>query len=245
MKIAQACAVASSLLLAAAANATIHNYVTNDPTLDGTSGNTAAGTVSSLQTAYDDVLQKFTWNVTFNDGVAKNTDGYWLVVSPGAVPLGTMGEFAIMYFDASTSLASPTVSIYRYNGMNDASSYLSPADLLASSLTPMQTTIVASGSQSGTSRTFNLMVDASGINSIHGPPAFPLWEGIQFGSELGIWFHPTATTVTSYAGEALSFFGHAGPGGWYDGGHITTFIPSPGAAVLLGIGGLLSARRRR
>lgn len=234
-----------SLLATASAQATVHNYVTNDPVLDGTTGNTAAGTVSFLQSSFDDVLQKFTWNVTFSDGVAKDTDGYWLVVSPGAMPQGTMGEFGIIYFDASTSITNPTVTVYRYNGLNDASSYLNPADLLASTLTPMQTTIMASGSESAGARTFNLMLDASTINSLYGPPTFPLWEGVTFGAEIGIWFHPTASTLTSYSGNALSFFGHLGPGGWYDGEHITTFIPSAGTGLLMGLGGLLAARRRR
>lgn len=240
----QTCALSATFGLAAAAHATIHNYVTTDPAADGVTVNTAAGTVSNLQASYDTVLQKFTWNVTFSDGVSKNTNGYWLAVSPGPMPQGTAGEFAIIYFDAS-NFASPTATIYRYNGLNDASSYLSPADLLASSLTPAQTTIMLSASESAGARTFNLMVDAAAINGAYGPPTFPLWEGIQFDTEIGIWFHPTSSTITSYSGNALSFFGHVGPGGWYDGTDITTFIPSPGSVALLAIAGLFAGRRSK
>jgi uncharacterized protein (TIGR03382 family) len=244
MRSAALAALGAGFLATASAHATIHNYVTNDPGLDGTTVNAAAGTVSFLQSSYDTVLQKFTWNVTFSDGVAKNTDGYWLVVSPGQMPLGTNGEFAIIYFDAS-SFGTPSATVYRYNGLNDASSYLNPADLLASSLTPAQTSIMVSTSQSAGARTFNLMVDATAINAAYSPPAFPLWQGLQFGPQIGIWFHPTSSTVTSYNNDRLSFFGHFGPGGWYDGTGIDTFIPSPGSAALLAVAGLVVGRRRR
>lgn len=244
MRSAQICALVASASLAAAAYATVHNYVTNDPGLDGTTVNASAGTVSFLQSSYDDVAKKFTWNVTFNDGVTKNTNGYWLVISPGAMPQGTAGEFAIIYFDAS-NFASPVATVYRYNGLNDASSYLNPGDLLASTLIPAQTTVMASTSESAGARTFNLMVDASTINSLYGPPTFPLWQGLQYGDHIGIWFHPTSSTITSYSGNGLSFFGHVGPGGWYDGTNITTYIPSPGSAALLAVAGLVASRRRR
>ncbi len=56
--------------------------------------NTAAGTVSQVNASFDTNLQKFTWNVSFGDGVAKNTNGYWLVVGPGPLPRGTADEYA-------------------------------------------------------------------------------------------------------------------------------------------------------
>lgn len=236
-------AMAAGLLASASAQATVWSFNSTNLGLSGTTVNASAGNVSNLSTTYDTVTKKFTWDVTFDDGVAKDTNGYWLVVSPGPMPQGTNGEFAIIYFDAS-NFASPVATVYRYNGLNDASSYINPADLLASSLTPAQTTITLSASQTATSRTFNLMVDATAINAAYGPPTFPLWEGLQFGPQIGIWFHPTSTTITSYNNDRLSFFGHVGPGGWYDGTGLTT-IPSPGSAALLAVAGLVAARRRR
>lgn len=203
--------------------------------------NHAAGQVSQVSASFDTNLQKFTWNVSFNDGVASNTQGYWLVVSPGPVPRGTADEFAIMYFDAR-NLAAPTVSVYRYNGLNDASSYLNPADLFATTRQAGQTTITASASETGTARTFNLMVDATAINALF-PGQVPDWKGIQFGQNIGFWFHPVANLVSSYSGNNLTFFGGS-PIGWYDGRDGRT-VPTPGSLALVGLAGLAAIRRRR
>jgi hypothetical protein len=133
------------------------------------------------------------------------------------------------------------VSIYRYNGANDASSYINPADLLATTRAAGQTTITASASESAGSRTFNLMVNAATINALF-PGQVPDWKGIKFGQEIGFWFHPVSNMLTSYSGNNLTFFGGS-PIGWYDGRNV--LVPAPGAAALMGIAGLLVARRRR
>lgn len=208
-----------------------------------TTVNADAGLVSNLHTEFDTNTDKFVWNVTFSDGVAKNSNGYWLVVSTGANPNGTAFQHAIIYFDA-INLAAPKVSIYRYNGGNDATSYQNPADLLASSQVVSPTNIVASASQAAGARTFNLSLDATVINNLFGPPTNPNWEGIEFGQQLGIWFHPTAGTVTTYNGSQLTFFGATQAAGWYDGALIQT-VPSAGSTALLALGGLIAARRRR
>lgn len=236
---------AVALAFAGAANAGVvwqYNPTGAQFATDASDGvNPAAGNVSGVNAAFDTNLQKFTWNVSFDDGVAKNTQGYWLVVGPGPVPRGTADEYAIIYFDAR-NLAAPEVSVYRYNGLNDASSYINPADLLATTRAAGQTTITASASQTATARTFNLMINAATINALF-PGQVPDWKGIKFGNEIGFWFHPVANEVTSYSGNNLTFFGGS-PIGWYDGAHVRT-IPAPGAAVLAGLAGLVAVRRRR
>lgn len=238
--------VVATLALAGAASAgVVWQYNVNGAQFaaDSNEGvNTAAGTVSNVNASFDTNTNKFTWNLSFNDGAAKDTDGYWLVVGPGPTPRGTADEYAIMYFDAS-NLAAPTVSIYRYNGLNDATSFVNPGDLLASTRIGGQTTITASASQGGGARNFNLMVDATTINALF-PGQVPDWKGVKFADQIGFWLHPLAGLVTSYSGNNLTQFGSTVAGGWYD-GHGARTVPAPAAIALAGIGGLLAARRRR
>lgn len=209
--------------------------------------NPAGGQISAIASTYDTNTSVFTWNVSFSDGVAKDTDGYYLVVGPGPNPKGHAFEYAIIYFDAS-SLANPNVSIYRYNGNNDGTSFLTPGDLLASSRTPGQTTITSSASAAGGARTFNLTVNASAINALFNPPTTPQqadWRGIQYGQNIGVWFHPVTGLSTTYSGTSLTKFDFRGQG-WLDTANERTFeVPSPASAALLGLGGLVAARRRR
>lgn len=243
-KLALTVAAGLALAFSSAAHAgNVYEWVWN-----GTSPaqNPAGGTISSLRSTFDQNTDRFTWDVTYSDGVARNTNGYWLVVSGGPNPKSINSQLAIMYFDA-TNLAAPKVSIYRYNGANSSSSFQSPGDLLASTQGVGASDITASASQSGGSRTFRLSVDATAINAKYAPGAstvFPDWEGIQFGSEIGMWFHSIRNANFQYNGARLT--GLTGTAGWLDGDHeCTTIIPTPGAGALAIAGGLLATRRRR
>lgn len=244
-------ALAAGAIASAASGAVSFQFAASDPPGLPASiiQNPAGGKLSNLVTNYDPMTSMFDWNVTFSDGVAKDTDGFWLVVSPGPNPKGHNYEFAIMYFDASV-LANPTVSIYRYNGANAPDSFATPGDLLASSRQAGQTTIQnITASQNGTGRTFGFKVNAAAINSAFAPPPPEAidWKGIQFGEKIGIWFHPVTGLSTSYGATSnkLKTFSFQGSG-WYDGENTTTrMIPGPAGTALLALGGLVAIRRRR
>jgi hypothetical protein len=213
-------------------------------TNNGAGQNAAGGTISSINSTFDSSSKIFTWDVSYSDGATKDTDGFWLVVSPGPNPKGHAHEFGIIYFDAS-SIGSTKVTVYRYNGQNADNSYTNPGHLLASSLNPMDTQIIShSANQVGATRNFSVSINASVINSLFSPPTFPDWTGIEFGNKIGVWFHTVKGLNTAYdANGALTQFSYGGQG-WHDLSNQMT-VPAPGAIALVGAGTLLVARRRR
>lgn len=247
MKIRSVLALASALVLPAVAAQASLIYQWN---YGGTSSseNTAGGNISNIVATYTPSSEVFSWDVTFSDGVTKDTDGYWLVVGPGPNPNGSAGQYAIVYFDA-TNLAAPTVSIFRYNGQNNGQSFSSPGDLLLTNRNNASSGITASGSQSGTQRRFQLSFDATGVNSRYGPsssPAFPDWIGIEFGDQIGVWFHAVGGLQTGYNSNNKLNRWDKQREGWFDAENLTTTrIPAPGVASVLALGGLIAARRRR
>lgn len=208
--------------------------------------NANAGTISSINSTYNTTSKQFTWDVSYSDGVTKDTDGYWLVVSNGPVPRGTPDQYAIIYFDAS-SLSAPKVSVYRYSGQNNGLSWQSPGDLILSSQSS-GSGITATATQTGGQRRFQLSLNASAINSRYGAgttPSFPDWEGIQYGNQIGVWFHTVGGLSTTYnsSTKKLTYFNYSKEG-WLDLENQGT-IPAPASAALMALGGLIAARRRR
>ena len=120
--------VAPVIVMALAGSALAAPYEWN---FAGEAHNNVAGTITSAKMKFNSNTQVFSWDVTFGDGVAKGTDGYTLAVSTGPNPKGHAFELALIYFDA-TDMNSVAVSVYRYNGENNASSFSNPGDLLAS-----------------------------------------------------------------------------------------------------------------
>jgi hypothetical protein len=236
-------------LSAVACASTIWNY-----DYSGESQNTAAGTISSLNGKFNTDSDLFEWDVTYSDGTAKDTDGFWLVISPGPNPKGHNFEFAIMYFDAS-DINNPNLTIFRYNGQNSENSYLNPGQLLASSRVDAGVqvkTMIAT--QTGASRRFQIGVDATAINGLFGPPTEPDWAGIQFGTgtnfgdqdgRIGIWMHNVRGLSTAYNDAGALIDWDYSSQGWLDLSNRPVTIPAPTAAALLGLGALVSGRRRR
>ncbi|GJM18970.1 MAG: hypothetical protein DHS20C14_11830 [Phycisphaeraceae bacterium] len=221
---------------------------------DGGAGiNNVAGTFKAISGSYDDVAETFTWDVTFDDQI---TDGYTLAVSPGPDPKGHAGELALIYFDAST-LASPDVTVYSYNGENTQLSWAdgSPApgiqspDKIASSLGINSADIVnASVSDAGGDRTFSLTLDTTNL-SAHlpkhpGPGGASEWTGVEFGDALGVWLHPVKGLNTAYGVDGFLNGWNSKKQGWFDAGGFET-VPAPASSLALAGMGLVACRRRR
>jgi hypothetical protein len=209
-----------------------------------TLNNFSAGRPGAMTSTYDSESKVFTWDVIFANGVARDTDGYWLVVNDGPDPKNRSRRHAIIYFDA-TDLANPEVSVYRYNGRNDAESYDTPGKLLASTRGAARSEIVASAREEGNARIFSLRIDASRLNQFYaGRSDFANWEGIRFDENIGVWFHPVSGAEFDYDTRRLTNLD--GGSGWIDGSNLTTsVIPAPGLAGLLAAAGLAAVRRRR
>lgn len=224
--IIKAALLASVLTASAGASATIlYDYNRGAGIFGGNSGLS----YDSVNSTYNDTTQEFTFTV---DYAGAASDGGWLVVSPGANPKNSTDELGIAYFDAQ----SGDVWLYAYNGLNSNNSYESMEFL--DYFDDAYTTIDGIAT---------LAFDATDANSA-------LETGFAFGTQIGIWFHPSANLTVTGDEEGLENF-HASQTGWldtnYDGNcanpnnGCVTAVPEPGSALLLGLGfGAMALRRR-
>ncbi len=219
------------------------------------------GTFQSVTSTFDTISEEMTFSVRFSNQV---TQGFWLVVNNGPNPKNHPGEFAIFYLDAARLYdANPGnnnvyLTAYGYNGVNGPNSWQDgnpavggnqPGDLIKGiNETAWINSINVADIGSG--REFTFSIDASDIiaHSPLYPDAVDPWYGTGFDDKLGVWFHPVRSLNLAYGGDrggitSASF----GQQGWLDGSNFDTGrnIPAPGAAALMGLGGLLLARRRR
>jgi len=221
----------------------------------------------SMTAEFDPATKRFKWDFT----TGTQTNGYWLALSPGPNPKGHAGELAILFLDAKTlsanSSITPKLTAYSYNGQNGITSYLDgnaavagnqTPDRIWSSLNPDTTGTVMqlSATDTGTTRRFIVELDASVIQNhlpLYPNPAGDDWTGLAFGQQMGTWFHPTAGLNTAYGTDPsnpnfnyLTSFTYTSQAS-YDTSNLTTqwVIPTPGSIALLGLAGLVGARRRR
>ncbi len=243
-------AVAAVLIAACGASADVYSW---DWQPGDTGVNNNAGILESVEMRFHTNSDRFVFNVTFADQI---TEGYTLAVSPGANPKGHAGELALLYFDA-TNMNQVKLNAVAYNGLNTQTSYYdgSPAsgvqapDQIATSLNAIDAAMIsATASDHDGKRTFSLTLDATAINN-HipanpGPNGPSEWTGVEFGSLMGIWFHPVKNLNSTYdANGFLTEWG--GQQGWLDGSNFTTSVPAPAAgATLLAAFGLAGRRRR-
>ncbi len=215
--------VVAGLLLFSSAHAQSYRY---DATAAEVAGSTAyAGQLTGVTASYNAATQRLAWAASFAPNAHGTTpDGFWLALNDGPNPKGTAGELPIFYFDASKS-TGPILTAYGYNGENGNTSYYdgSPAagtqspDRIFSSLLSgngiydLTYTRAADGTV-----TMGFDIDATTVNGYNpiNPGANP-WDGADFNSQVGVWFHPTAGTQTSYASGYLSSFAFSSQG-WLD-----------------------------
>lgn len=229
--------------VSASASATTYKYSYNRNG-GAAVGPTAAGIIDTINSTYDTTTKRFTWDVGIGDAVPKNTNGYWLTVSNGPVPRANKRQYVIIFFDARTS--TPRVSLFGYNESNFSGNTITPtqSNYITDSAVPGETRIQSQIVTSGNSKTFKLTIDAATINTFFSNPE---WEGIQFGPNIGTWFHNTIGTNVVYNSttKRLTSFSFSNWGFWDYSNLPTTVIPAPSSVALLGLGGLMAARRRR
>lgn len=214
--------------------------------------NPNGGAVRTIDSTFNASTNRFTYDVEFSN---RDTNGYWLVVSPGANPKGHAGELAILFVDASTT--TPTVLSYAYNGQNGHSSWFdgSPAagtqapDLIRSSLKNSSWVNNVSVHDSAAGRRISLDINATAIQNhtprYPGPGGVTEWTGVGFKEKFGIWFHPVKGLQTEYnchTGGLKKW--NFQKEGWVDGSHLET-VPEPMSMTALALGMAAMARKRK
>lgn len=207
VKVLTAAILAASVSgMALAAAPTVYQY-------DWNGGNTGGyGTsMTDWVATYNTATEKLRLDVAMGSEVISN-DGFWLVLSPEGNPKGVKNELAILYGD----LINNRITAYAYNGANNSNSYVDPNKYLGT----FNNVFTTSGS------TFSFTIDMSTVNSTTVGPnaAFKAtgtpWRGTEFGSTIGIWYHPVSALSITYNGNSITHFG--GPSGWYDTGKLNT-----------------------
>lgn len=251
---------AACALAAAPAHATVYTFDWNPSTPNPPGGsygyNPAGGAIEQINSSFNSVTKQFTFNVQFgpaSSGGPLSTKGYWLVINNGPNPKNMPGQYAIMYFDAST-LSAPKLTVYGYNGKNAADSFSdgngaapgTPAGDLIKGINEGGFIQSISASDAGGKRTFALTIDATSIighTPVYGS-ADTDWEGLGYDEKVGIWLHPVTAFNATYSGPrgALATLSLGGQG-WLDGNYLRA-VPTPGAGALA-LGGVVLAMRRR
>ena len=195
-----AAAAAACVGAAGSASATIYTY--DDP-----HGLYSGGQIltENFSSTYDAANQRFSMTTTVNGSISRSTaDGFWIVLSDGPNPKNHVNEYAILYGDAVNN----RITAYVYDGVNSANSYKDPHRYITSFSGKLDYTDLGGGRS-----TFSISdLDVSGINGFLADPA---WDGVAFGDEIGIWFHPAMMESLKYSGAQLTEY-RFHTQGWYD-----------------------------
>lgn len=255
-------------LTASAAQATVYSWnytpgMPQPPAPGGYEVSNSGGAIQSILSTFDSATSRLTFDVQFGPPTGSGTlktEGFWLVLNGGPNPKNQPGNYAIFYFDGR-SFSSPKLTVYGYNGENNGSSWSDGngsgtgapiGDLIKGSSAGDAASFInsISAGDSGGSRRFAFDIDAQDIiqhTPSHPAPDSTPWFGTGFSDNLGIWFHPFQDFDADYlttGRKPLKSGTSFDKGGYLDGAFFTT-VPAPGSAALLGLAGVLAARRRR
>ncbi len=248
-------AVATLAMMAGMAQAAEYEWNWTTPASPVT--NNTGGTFESISARFDQSSNLFVWDVVFSNQITK---GYTLAVNDGPNPKGHAGELALLYVDFSNA-STRKVTAYAYNGANTNRSWTDgngqvagdqPGDFIQGSNTPGWYELIVQDTSDG-KRRVNLTVNAGTINSHNprypGPGGASEWEGLAFGSQLGLWMHTYSGLTTGYFNNGRLCGWQSSGEGWFDASNFNTvLVPLPPAAWA-GIGGLAIAgivgRRRK
>lgn len=173
-------------------------------------GSHGAGTLTTSSASYNSLTERLTFRSTLQKLSGKTPNGFTMAMNNGPNPKGH-AELALMYMDCNAG--SPIITVYAYNGLNMLTSYYDGSstsgtqapDRIVSSLLDSSFVNSASCTDDGSNVTFAFDIDVSGINS-HSPlyTASWAWTGMEFGSLMGIWYHPFANATFTYSGGWLN-----------------------------------------
>ena len=203
-RIAAAAAFAALAGASTGASATVYSF-------EDSSGRWTGGGIltESFSASYDTDRQLLDFSATVNGSASHATaDGFWLVLSDGPNPKTHVNEYAILYGDAVNN----RLTAYVYDGVNSADSYRDVRRYITSYSGVLDYTDLGGGRSS-----FSVSgLDVSTINAY--TPWFGGtndWDGVAFGENIGVWFHPAMMDSLTYACTLLVKFNHEVQG-WYD-----------------------------
>ncbi|MBX7211912.1 MAG: hypothetical protein K1X78_26640, partial [Verrucomicrobiaceae bacterium] len=148
------------------------------------------GTIRYATMSYNPTTQELHGTVRIKVYTASNPlQGFWLTLSEGPLPREL--NRAVMYYDGSTPSA-PKMTIYAYDPAQSQFSWNTPAKLLSSSITDGDLKPGPLVNEGSNYFRVDFSVSLASINDRANYPTYNLpedWKGMQFGSEVGAWFH--------------------------------------------------------